>query len=158
MSERNPERPEKAGYEKSDINVGKVALYGAGLLLGICLTGIVATVVIFKNLARENRRIPASPLYEENQVPPEPRLQVYPQLDLKKLREIEDAHLNSYGWVDRTNGVVHMPIERAMEIVLEKGLPVRPDARIEIPAAPESGKAPMPGKAAPGQSGKGGQK
>ncbi len=33
--------------------------------------------------------------------------------------------LNSYGWVDKANGVVHIPIERAMQIAVERGFPVR---------------------------------
>ena len=41
--------------------------------------------------------------------------------DLAKFRAWEDSQLNSYGWVDRTAGVVHIPIERAMEIIAQQG-------------------------------------
>jgi hypothetical protein len=37
----------------------------------------------------------------------------------------EQARLNSYGWVDEDAGVAHIPIERAMEMILEEGLPAR---------------------------------
>jgi hypothetical protein len=39
------------------------------------------------------------------------------------MRAEEDASLNSYGWVDKEQGVVHIPIERAMDTVVERGLP-----------------------------------
>ncbi len=45
---------------------------------------------------------------------------------LRQLRATEDAALNTYGWVDRKNGKVHIPIERAMQLLLQRGLPIRP--------------------------------
>ena len=48
-------------------------------------------------------------------VPPEPRLQTNPREDLRDLRASEDALLNSYGWVDKNNGIVRIPIERGDE-------------------------------------------
>jgi len=124
------------GHEKRDIDVRKVAVYGIGLLLALCLSGLAVTVLVFKEVARENEGVTPSPIYDTRQTAPEPRLQARPALDLKKLREFEETRLHSYGWVDRSNGVVWIPIDRAMEMVLEKGLPSRPDARIEAPAPP----------------------
>ena len=50
-------------------------------------------------------------------VPPEPRLQVTPSQDLDAIRKAEIDRLSSYGWVDRKAGVVHIPIERAIDLV-----------------------------------------
>lgn len=36
------------------------------------------------------------------------------------LRAEQGARLGSYGWVDRSAGVIHVPIERAMEQVLAR--------------------------------------
>ena len=58
-------------------------------------------------------------------MPPEPRLQTNPRQDLSNLRAREDALLNSYGWVDKNTGVVRIPIERAMQLIVERGLPTR---------------------------------
>ena len=55
--------------------------------------------------------------------PPAPRLQTSPTRDLQEMRRAENARLQSYGWVDRTAGIVRLPIERAMEMVVEQGLP-----------------------------------
>jgi hypothetical protein len=54
-----------------------------------------------------------------------PRLQLSPAVDLDEFRSREEAELNTYGWVDRTAGVARIPINRAMELLLEKGFPVR---------------------------------
>jgi hypothetical protein len=35
-------------------------------------------------------------------------------------RALQNARLESYGWVDRANGVAHIPIERAMALVVEE--------------------------------------
>ncbi len=40
-------------------------------------------------------------------------------------REAEALELTTYGWVDRNTGVVRIPIERAKELILERGLPSR---------------------------------
>jgi hypothetical protein len=64
-------------------------------------------------------------LTREAQLPPEPRLQTHPREDLRDLRAHEDEVLTSYGWVDKNTGVVRIPIEEAMKIVVERGLPAR---------------------------------
>ena len=60
-------------------------------------------------------------------VPPPgtPRLQAHPDTDLQGYLKEQHKILDSYGWVDRKNGVVRIPIQRAMNILLQQGLPVR---------------------------------
>jgi hypothetical protein len=62
---------------------------------------------------------------------PAPRLQVDPAADLIELRAREDARLHTYGWVDKKAGVIHIPIERAMDLVLQRGFPVRDQKKKE---------------------------
>ena len=66
-----------------------------------------------------------------------PKLQVSPTLDLQTFRAHEDAELKSYGWVDKTSGIVRIPIARAMDLLLQKGLPVRQGTN-EIKPGPSS--------------------
>jgi hypothetical protein len=79
--------------------------------------------------ARESRESPlGSPLagsYGRSE-PPAPRLQARPILDLQALRAEEAGALQSYAWVDRDGGVVRIPIERAMALLAERGLPAQP--------------------------------
>jgi len=57
---------------------------------------------------------------------PEPRLEANERTELNGFRSEEDQKLDTYGWVDQKAGVVHIPIEQAMQIVAQRGLPVRP--------------------------------
>ena len=63
------------------------------------------------------------------ELPPEPRLQVDPILDIQALHATEKKVLESYGWVDQSAGVVRLPIERAIELTAERGLPTRSAAK-----------------------------
>lgn len=63
---------------------------------------------------------------------PEPRIQKAPADDMARLRAEQEVVLQSYGWVDREAGIVRVPINVAMKLVLEDGLPVREAA----PASP----------------------
>ena len=61
----------------------------------------------------------------EQRLPPEPRLQTNPREDLADLRRAEDRVLDSYGWVDKDAGIVRIPIDEAMRLTVERGLPAR---------------------------------
>jgi hypothetical protein len=54
---------------------------------------------------------------------PKPRLEVKGPADLATFRAAEEADLNSYGWVNRNSGITRIPIDRAMQLLLERGLP-----------------------------------
>jgi hypothetical protein len=64
--------------------------------------------------------IAISPLAQIPQIPPPPRLQERPGIDLAKLNAKYGEALNSYGWVDRNVGRVHIPIEQAKQLVLQE--------------------------------------
>jgi hypothetical protein len=57
---------------------------------------------------------------------PEPRLETDESNELTEPRMQEEEHLNSYGYVDQAAGTLHIPIDRAMQLVAERGLPVHP--------------------------------
>ena len=61
-------------------------------------------------------------------LPPEPRLQAEPKIELKDLRESEDLILSSYGILDPEKGIARIPIDKAIDIVAGKGLPSNPTA------------------------------
>jgi hypothetical protein len=69
---------------------------------------------------------------------PEPRLDTDERSEINDFRLREEEQLNSYGWVDQPAGVVHIPIERAMQLVLARGLRVRPESEA-TPARVASG-------------------
>jgi len=81
---------------------------------------------------------------------PSPRLQPDPVADMNKFRSVERDVLNNYGWVDRKAGVVHIPIEQAMDQLIARGLPTRQAS--SIPSGTGT-----PGKPTPAQKKQAGQ-
>jgi len=59
---------------------------------------------------------------------PQPRLETDERREINDFREQEDETLNSYGWVDQQAGVVRIPIDRAMQLLVQRGLPTRPQS------------------------------
>jgi hypothetical protein len=124
MERVGSQMPESDRHEKRDIKVVRVAVVGVALLSVIALAGHVIPWLVFKIMSEKTQGAEApSPLAEMRQLPPPPRLQPHPQRDMARLRAAAEQQLNSYSWVDRPNGVVRIPIERAMNLILERGLP-----------------------------------
>jgi hypothetical protein len=130
-------RSAESGHEVSDINPKRVAMVGLALATVIAVSLLVTYGLFHYFYSGETRTRPLpSPLSYSREATPEPRLSVEPGKDLKTLRSEEDAMLKSYGWIDRDKGVVHIPIDRAIEILAERGLPVR--AAKSAPAADQN--------------------
>jgi hypothetical protein len=64
-------------------------------------------------------------------IPPGPRLQSTPPRDMDELRAEDREALTTYGFVDKAGGVAHIPIDRAMSIIVEKGLGAASDKKRE---------------------------
>ncbi len=57
---------------------------------------------------------------------PQPRLETNERLEINEFRLQEEQTLFSYGWVDQQAGIVRIPIDRAMELIAQRGLPTTP--------------------------------
>ncbi len=80
---------------------------------------------------------------------PQPLLETDERNELNEFRAQEEKQLNSYGWVDQKAGVAHIPIERAMQLVAERGLPVRTgETNSGLPANSAGKKKTVPNQAA----------
>jgi hypothetical protein len=112
----------QGGHERRDVTFRPLVIAAALLVIAL-LVAVVGMERLFDYLAaREaSRSEPASPLAASRRdAPPEPRLQTEPLEDLQALREREQSALDGYGWVDREQGIVRIPIERALELTLER--------------------------------------
>jgi len=148
--------PEGASYEHTDANVWLIVQFAIWLAASAIVThflmwglftffvkdrGATAKQAIeFPLAAQQERRLPAGP-----------RLQAIPANEIFEFRQRENAELSEYGWVDRNAGTVHIPIEQAKELLLQRGLPSRPaaassdapagaDAAVLMPADSSSGR------------------
>jgi mono/diheme cytochrome c family protein len=58
----------------------------------------------------------------ETRLPPEPRLEQNPTRDGTRIETEALERLETYGWADDAQTAAHIPIDRAMEILLERGV------------------------------------
>jgi len=119
------------GYEHTDMNATVVASAAIGLVIMLGLVVIVVTLLgqfmvgIPFSVSRPADLIgglQAAPA----PTPPVPELESEPGQTLDPYRAAEEQKLNSYGWVDRATGVIRIPIDRAMDLTAQQGLPSRP--------------------------------
>ena len=118
-------------HERTDAHVRPLAIFL--IIMGVTIVVSAAfTVVLFDFFTQRAQSFdaPVSPLQIQNETAPGVRLQVVPGLDRRLEQEAELERLNSYGWVDESAGLVHIPIEKAMEVLVEKGLPQQAHRRI----------------------------
>src|SRR5207249_3333432 len=115
-------------HETSDVNIRGILGFALGLAFAAVVIHFLVWLLFAYFASREARHAtPEFPLAAEqqNRRPPEPRLQTNPRQDLLDLRVQEDDVLNTYGWVDKNRGVVRLPIDEAMKLTVERGLPSR---------------------------------
>jgi len=132
-------------HEHSDVSVrgivwSLIILAACGIVLHFTMQGL--WWLFGETVAPKD---PVSAWSGPRELPPSPRLQVTPRADLEGYLKKEQERLNSYG-VNSETGAVHIPIERAMELMVERGLPSRkttPPAVTGPPPHDASGGAPV---------------
>jgi hypothetical protein len=109
-----------------DVATRGVLLSGFWLAVGMIAVALFVWG-FFRVLERAQRREDKalSPLVAANlqRTPPEPRLEPVPRAPRVQMRAEEDAILGSYAWVDKSAGTVRVPIDRAMDLIAQRGLP-----------------------------------
>ena len=134
-----------SGYDTKDVQGKPLAVY-FGILAAVTVASAIVALVAWNSWsARPNSgSIALLPVAEERALPELPRLQPQPQLDIKALHAAEREKLHTYAWIDKQAQIVQIPIERAIDIVAEKGLPYGREAHVPSPA--QAGAAPAAGK------------
>lgn len=123
--------PPGANYEHTDIDVSvgyKFALWlSVAMVISFALVYGVFWFFEGQERAAEQaaQRFPLAAGVTREM--PSPSLQVQPFKDVYLLRQEQQQRLESYGWVDQAGGVTRIPIDRAMELMIQRGFPVRPD-------------------------------
>jgi hypothetical protein len=145
---------EKAGggghgmaVEPDRVSTRTVVGFGVALTV-ITAIAMLVVVGLFKLLDRgavKNNAATVAGAGLQNQpdrLPPAPRLQISGSRDWQDYRAAEQERLTTYGWMDRGSGAVHIPIERAMALVAERGVGPLPPGPSVAPPAPAPAAAP----------------
>ena len=104
-------------YERSDVGVRLVGWLAGGLATFIAVTPLVLPAMF--PLATKHTTPTSRPALSSDAPP----LEVAPRATLQATREGQARIERGYGWAERRRGEVRIPIDRAMEILLRKGLP-----------------------------------
>jgi hypothetical protein len=102
-------------FEPTDWSLRPVALIYVGIPVLLVISCFVLIVAYPRALPDVDRNLRIAP--------PGPRLQTDAEGDLQKLRADEERRLNSYYWIDKEKGIVHIPIEQAMKKLATTGAP-----------------------------------
>jgi hypothetical protein len=171
MTEHGMSKPGKhqdgGGFEREDVSTKPLF----GFLVGLVVTGVLVYYVIWGmfhfmdayarkhqqskspmvQMQPETREPDTAQTHEKiQQVFPQPRLEDSETTEINDFRYQQDETLASYGWVDQSGGVVRIPIDRAMQLIAQRGLPTIPQAAA-APAADSAPKAPAAKKPAKGK-------
>jgi hypothetical protein len=128
-------------YEPRDLS----ALGILGFLAGLAIVGFVLQIILvgvysYLDQYTKKHEPPVNPLVTitnpdtRNPTPqttqefPQPRLETNEVGQLRDRRVLEESILDSYGWVDQKAGTAHIPIDRAMDLIAQRGLPTVPPA------------------------------
>lgn len=159
-NQQMPKRPanDNGGFEHEDLSPAGVFYFMAGLgVVVVVIYFIVMGMYHFLNTYQMAHQPAVSPMVtapadtravspEDTQTFPQPRLEESERSQLRQFIEDQDRKLATYNWVDKDKGIVQIPIDRAMDLVVERGLSVRPEnvrpeGSIAVPAKKQTPKA-----------------
>jgi hypothetical protein len=132
----------REGFEHQDMQAAGVLYFLVGLVVVtvICMFGLKGLYAyldhrqraaeepvnpLVKHVPEDTRHV--APGYPQTEFP-SPKLEEDERDQLNSILLKEDDTLYSYGWVDEKAGTVRIPIERAMDLLAQRGLPVRPQS------------------------------
>lgn len=115
-----------AGHESRDADIRPILLTGFGLALCVAVVGLIVYGTFRYLSTHPATSVKPNPMAVfDSQIPPTPRIEEYPAIEIQQLHTQEEQTLSTYGWMDKNKGVVRIPIERAMELQLRRGFPTR---------------------------------
>lgn len=114
------ENPNTA-FEPSDWSLWPVALIYFAILILLVISCLVLIAAFPGALPDVERTLRIAP--------PGPRLQTDPEAEMQRFRAEEEKWLNTYHWIDKQKGIVHIPIAEAMKRLAQTGAPGFPERR-----------------------------
>ena len=119
-------------HEREDVDARALTKFGL-VMSAIVVVFLFALWGLFHFLANREAELGGalrpSAVVRPAKLPPEPRLQPNPLIDMREFRASEDRILNEYNWIDPDKGIVRIPIERAMDLMVSQGkFPVRAES------------------------------
>jgi len=146
--------PPGSEYEHTDASVWSIVKFGLWLAVSAVIIhfglGLMYEMLKSQATTQQQEQVTEFPLATatEPRQPPAPRLQQFPRNEMYDLVREQNQKLHSYGWVNKDAGTVHIPIDEAMKLVLQKGIL---QSRPEDPANPVQPSGLMPSDSSSGR-------
>jgi hypothetical protein len=161
MSEENLNHAEHptGSFEREDLSPLGVFYFLTGLaIVGIAIYFILVGMYRYLDAYDRTHQPPTNPMavttglnpnvmtqreiqQQVDKTFPKPVLEYSERTQFIQELENEDNTLESYGWVDQNAGIVRIPIEQAIDLVVQRGLPVIPESARAANAAKQGGTA-----------------
>jgi hypothetical protein len=137
---KNHNNDAHGSFEKQDLSSRSVMSFFVGLIaLLLVIFGVAFGVYRFLDAYNHANQATMSPMVApesdtrnvtraETHAFPQPRLEESERTELREFIEDQDQKLATYNWVDKDKGIVQIPIDRAMDLIVQRGLPVRPQS------------------------------
>jgi hypothetical protein len=130
---------EEVAYEREDLSPRGIFAFLIGLaLLGVLIHFTLKGMYGYLDTYQKQHQPPLNPLVSQTENDsrkvsnadiarfPQPRLETNERLEINDFRLQEEKKLNSYDWIDQKAGIARIPIDRAMQLLAQRGLPTRP--------------------------------
>ena len=133
------ETPPGSTYEHTDAHVRPMVQFAIWLVVSAVIVHVGLAAMYWLLVRESTERVDTQryPLAVNTppRLPAEPRLQQFPRNELYDFRTRENQQLHSYGWVDKNAGTVHIPIDDAMRLMLERNILTSRPSNTNTPAA-----------------------
>jgi hypothetical protein len=139
---------DEVAYEREDLSSRGIFAFLIGLaLLGVLIHFALKGMYGYLDSYQKQHQPPGNPLVSQTENDsrkvsnadiarfPQPRLETNERLEINDFRLQEEKKLNSYDWIDQKAGIARIPIDRAMQLLAQRGLPTRPQAGT-VPSSP----------------------
>ncbi len=115
-----PVIPDPKGYESGDLDLAPIVKWMTFLeVFVLAMTIVTIPIYLFflpKTTVGDVTRFAEHPMPEAT-----PKIQAQPKIEMKDFRMDEQAKSDGYSWVDKSKGEARIPVDKAMEMVIEKG-------------------------------------
>jgi len=127
MTHTDSQHPSAAHTEGDGINYRGIVVFMAILVVTTVVCELIVVGMFkFLDASHKTNDVARAPLSAPAGTrPPAPNLLLDEPANLLKFREREAQELTTYGWLDKSAGTVRLPIDRAKDLLIEHGLPVR---------------------------------
>ncbi|HXM44708.1 MAG TPA: hypothetical protein VN924_25955 [Bryobacteraceae bacterium] len=113
-------------HEPGDVDARTLTKFGMAMaaLIVIFLVGLWGMFdYLIHREAELGLPMSASAMVNAQKHPPDPQLQAHAAQDMRNWRAAEERAMHQYAWIDPDKGIVQIPVERAMDLIAQRGLP-----------------------------------